>query len=172
MAKSKSLVLQETITQQIFLARGQKVILDADLAKLYGVPTKRFNEQVKRNKGRFPEDFMFQLTKEEADALRSQNATSKTGRGGRRYAPYVFTEHGAIMAANILNSEGAIEISVYVVRAFVKIREELTGHAGLARKIADMEKTYDHQFKVVFTAIRQLIALPTKDTPRIGFKTK
>jgi hypothetical protein len=115
-------------------------MLDSDLAELYGVTTKRLNEQVKRNRQRFPADFMFQLTSDEATNLRSRIATSKQGRGGRRYRPYAFTEHGAIMAASVLNSYRAIEVSIYVARAFVKLREMLRTHKELARKLAELEK--------------------------------
>ncbi len=115
----------ESIEQRILLIRGQKVILDKDLASIYGVQTFRFNEAVKRNQDRFPDDFMFQLTKEEVETLISQNAMSKPGRGGRRTLPYAFTEHGAVMAANILKSPRAVQMSVFVVRAFVKMRELL-----------------------------------------------
>ena len=116
------------IAQAIVLLRGQRVLLDADMAMLYEVPTKRFNEQVKRNLDRFPDDFMFQLTEEEFSALRSQFATSNARRGGRRYLPYAFTEHGTIMAATILNSSRATEVSVYVVRAFVQLRNLLSAN--------------------------------------------
>ena len=114
------------VESRILVLRDHKVILDTDLAELYGVSVKRLNEQVKRNEERFPADFMFQLTPTEHEALRSQFATSKQGRGGRRYPPYAFTEHGAIMAATVLNSERAVEMSVFVVRAFVRLRESLS----------------------------------------------
>jgi hypothetical protein len=121
--------------------RGQKVILDADLARIYGAPTKRLNEQVRRNIKRFPPDFMFRLTADEADSLRSQIATLKSGRGKHpKYLPYAFTENGAIMAANVLNSPEAVRMSVFVVRAFVKMRELLGGTKELARKLADLER--------------------------------
>ena len=125
MAKALRPAPLEDITRAILVLRGQRVLLDAQLAALYGVTTKRLNEQIKRNAGRFPEDFMFQLTAEEATALRSHFATSKTpaGRGGRRYLPYAFTEHGAIQAANVLNSSRAVEMSLYVVRAFVRLNQ-------------------------------------------------
>ncbi len=167
--KKAALIPTERITQTILVIRGQKVILDADLAGLYGVTTKRLNEQIKRNVDRFPSDFMFRLSKVETAALRSQNATTK-GRGGRRYSPYAFTEHGAIMAANVLSSPLATEVSIYVVRAFIKLREELSSHQALARKIAQLEHKYDAQFKVVFDAIRQLMEPPAKKARRIGFK--
>jgi len=164
------LVPVERIERAILLIRGEKVILDADLAELYGVPTGRLNEQVRRNGGRFPSDFMFQLTEEEFLALRSQIAISKAGRGGRRYSPYAFTEHGAIMAANVLSSERAVAASVIVVRAFVRLRQILSSHAELARQLKEMEKTYDSQFKKVFAAIHSLMMPPApRDGGRIGF---
>jgi phage regulator Rha-like protein len=163
------------IEQAILLIRGEKVILDADLAAIYGVPTKRLNEQIRRNMYRFPDDFMFQLTKEEAESLRSQIATSK-GRGGRRYAPYAFTEHGAIMAAAVLNSQRAVQVSVYVVRAFVQLRRMLAQNKELAAKLAALErKVGDHNQKIValIQAIRELMA-PPLERPRkpIGFQTE
>jgi hypothetical protein len=129
------------IARTILVLRGRRVLLDADLAALYGVPTKRLNEQVRRNASRFPSDFMFQLTEDEHQALRSHFATSKTpaGRGGRRYLPYAFTEHGAIMAATVLNSPRAVEVSVYVVRAFVQLRELLGSSRELARRFEQLE---------------------------------
>ncbi len=158
----------ERIERAILLIRDQKVILDTDLARLYGVTTKRLNEQVKRNSGRFPSDFMFQLTAEEkAKVVANCDHLSKL-----KYSPvlpYAFTEHGAIMAASVLNTPKAIEVSVYVVRAFVRIREYLATHKELARKLAVLEKKYDAQFKVVFDALRQLMAPPTKPRRRIGF---
>jgi hypothetical protein len=164
-----ALVPRERIERRILVVRGEKVLLDSDLAALYGVSTKRLNEQVKRNQQRFPPDFMFQLTADEVTVLRSQIATS-SGHGGRRYAPYVFTEHGAIMAANVLSSERAIQVSIYVVRTFIALRQYAASHQFLARRLGQMEKKYDQQFKVVFDAIRQLIEQPAKQTPRIGFK--
>src|SRR5262249_48982538 len=156
--------------RRILFIRGEKVILDSDLAELYGVTTKRLNEQVRRNRDRFPTDFMFQLTEEEFDRLRSQNATSNVGRGGRRSLPFVFTEHGAIMAANILSSQRAIAASVTVVRAFVRLRQMLASHADLARKLEALEKRYDAQFKEVFTAIRALMEPPgASPRKRIGY---
>jgi len=158
----------ERVEQRILLIRGQKVILDSDLADLYGVPTKRLNEQIKRNSERFPADFMFQLTKKEFEILKSQNATSSWG--GRRTPPYAFTEHGSLMAANVLKSKTAIETSILVVRAFMQLREMLASHKDLSRKLSEMEGKYDHQFKVVFDAIRQLMAPPPAGKKRrIGF---
>lgn len=129
-----------SIERMIVTIRGQRVILDRDLAALYGVPTFRFNEAVKRNRARFPDDFMFRLTSGEFTALTSQSAMSKTGRGGRRTPPYAFTEHGAVMVANILRSERAIQMSVFVVRAFVRMRQLLATQRDLAAKLAELEK--------------------------------
>lgn len=160
----------ERIEQSILLIREHKVMLDDDLAKLFGVTTKRLNEQVKRNLDRFPADFMFQLTPEEWEALKSQIATSKKGRGGRRTRPYAFTEHGVLMLANVLNSPTAVQASIQVVRAFVRLRELLASHAELARKLQTLEKKYDAQFKAVFDAIRQLMIPPEPPKRgRIGF---
>ena len=164
-----------SIEQSILLMRGQKVILDIDLAQLYGVEVKRLNEQVRRNFSRFPLDFMFQLTAEESEFLRSQFATLKPlGRGQhRKYLPYAFTEHGAIMAASVLNTEQAVKVSVFVVRAFVKLREVLSTHKQLAAKLAELEsklQQHDGQIQLLFDAIRELMA-PPPDPPRkpIGF---
>lgn len=174
------LVPVESIAQSILLLRGQKVILDADLAALYGVTTKRFNEQVRRNLERFPGDFMFQLTQAEWDALRSQFATLKTGRGQhRKYLPYAFTEHGAIMAATILNSPRATEVSVYVVRAFVQLRDLLAGNKELAAKLAELESrierkldSHDQAIAGLIDAIRELMRPPEPSKKRpIGFVT-
>ena len=167
-----NIVPVERIEKSIYLIRGQKVILDSDLAAIYGIPTFRFNEAVKRNKDRFPDDFMFQLTREEVDILISQNAISKPGRGGRRTLPYVFTEHGAVMAANILKSPLAVQMSVIVVRAFIKMREMLVSHKDLDHKLATLEKKYDKQFKVVFDAIRALMREEEKPNKKIGFEVK
>lgn len=145
-------------------------MLDGDLASLYGVTTKRLNEQVKRNARRFPADFMFQMTSSETENLRSQIATSSSGsHGGRRTLPFVFTEHGAIMAATVLNSPRAVQVSIRVVRAFIGLRQLLESNAALARKLAALERRYDGQFAVVFRAIRELT--PSRAAPRrqIGF---
>jgi hypothetical protein len=167
-----SLVPMERIERAIILVRGEKVMLDSDLAEIYGVETGLLNRAVKRNESRFPSDFMFQLTVEEAESLRCQIGISNEGRGGRRYLPYAFTEHGALMLANVLNSERAAQTSVQVVRAFVKLRQMLASNAELARKLAAMEKKYDAQFKVVFDAIRQLMSPPAKPKREIGFHVK
>lgn len=175
MADKESLVVAENIETRILTIRGQKVMLDADLAELYGVETKRLNEQVRRNSERFPEDFMFQLTSEEFIHLRSQIATSNNpvGRGGRRYLPFVFTEHGAIMAASVLNSPRAVEISVHVVRAFVHLRELVSGHKELAQKLNQLERkvgAHDKAIAEIITAIRELMSPPEPKKKRpIGF---
>src|SRR5246127_3279520 len=161
------------VESRILLLRNQKVILDNDLAELYGVPVRRLNEQVKRNRERFPADFMFQLNLEERESLRSQIATSKPGRGGRRYAPYAFTEHGAIMAATVLNSERAVEMSVFVVRAFVRLREMLSTNQQLAGKIDELEQrldTHDASIQELIEAIRELMAPEPATGRRIGFE--
>jgi phage regulator Rha-like protein len=172
MPKTNAIVPVERIESRILLIRGHKVMLDSDLAELYGVTTKRLNEQVKRNKERFPADFMFHLASHEIKNLRSQFATSNPRRGGRRYRPYAFTEHGAIMAAAVLNTHRAVEVSVYVVRAFVKLREMLRAHKELARKLAELEKRiegHDEEIMALFEAIRQLMEPPEKSPKRIGF---
>lgn len=168
-----NLVPAEFVERRILSIRGQKVIIDSDLAELYGVETKRLNEQVKRNRSRFPEDFVFQLTREEFENLRSQNATSSVGHGGRRIAPYAFTEHGAIMAANILRSNRAIEMSVFVVRAFVRLRSILSTQAEMLRKLEELEDKvgeHDKALGAIVAAIRQLMA-PSEKTSKIGFET-
>jgi len=164
-----NIVSIEQIERQILLLRGQKVLLDVHLAALYGVTTKRLNEQVRRNQSRFPDDFMFQLTLDEVEALRSQIATSKGGRGGRRYAPYVFTEQGVAMLSTVLNSERAIQVNIEIMRAFVRLRQLLASNDRLARKLEVLEKKYDAQFKVVFDAIRQLMTPPEPKKRKIGF---
>jgi len=161
------------IEERILLIRGERVMLDADLAALYGVETKILVKAFKRNLSRFPPDFLFQLSKEEFACLRFQIGTSKKGRGGRRYRPYAFTEHGAIMAASVLNSERAVKVSVYVVRAFVKLREMLAAHKQLARKLAELERRlegHDEQIASLVAAIRELMAPPPASRRRrIGF---
>jgi hypothetical protein len=165
----------ETIAHSIILVRACKVLLDSDLAALYSVSTKRFNEQVRRNLARFPSDFMFQLTDHEVKSLRSQIATLKTARGRhRKYRPYVFTEHGAIMAATLLNSSRAVEMSVYVVRAFVKLRELLASNTELSRRLDELEasssqklETHDQAITGILRMLRELMNPP--QTRAIGF---
>ena len=147
----------ERITKAILLVRGQKVMLDSDLAQLYDVPTKALLQAVKRNEGRFPPDFMFQLDEPEHEALRSQSVTSKGGRGGRRYLPYVFTEQGVAMLSSVLRSERAVLVNVEIMRAFVRLRQMVEDHQELARRVAELEHRYDSQFSAVFEAIRGLM---------------
>jgi len=175
------LLPQEVVEQKIFLIRGQKVMLDKDLAKLYGVSTKRLNEQVKRNINRFPDDFIFQLTKVEfqnlmfhfgTSSLRSQFATSN--RGGRRYFPYVFTEQGVAMLSSVLNSERAAQVNIVIMRVFVKLRHIISTHKDLADKLNELEHKvgkHEEDIKLIFEAIRQMMEPPpAPPKPRIGFK--
>ena len=161
-----------SVESRIFFLRHRRVILDTDLAALYGVPVKRLNQQVKRNQERFPSDFMFQLTSKEHKILRLQIATSKKGSGGRRYLPNVFTEHGAIMAATVLNSERAVQMSVFVVRAFVRLREVLATNRRLASKVDELEKrmeSHDDTIQDLIDAIRELMTPEEEPRERIGF---
>jgi hypothetical protein len=161
------------VESRILILRHRRVILDVDIAHLYGVPVKRLNEQVKRNQERFPSDFMFQLTRKEHAALRSQIATSKKTRGGRRYTPYALTEHGAIMAATVLNSKRAVRMSVFVVRAFVRLREMLATNRRLAGKIAELENgldTHDSVIQDLIEAIKELLTPEARPRRRIGFQ--
>lgn len=176
MATRRTLVPVEHITRAILVLRGHRVLLDAELAALYGVSTGRLNEAVKRNAERFPEDFRFQLTSQEATALISQFATSKPGRGGRRKLPWAFTEHGAIQAANVINSPRAIEMGIYVVRAFVQLRELLASNKGLARRLDQLEAriekklaTHDEAITAMLSAIRELMNPPATKRRGIGF---
>jgi len=166
-----TLIPVEVIERKIYLIRGHKVMLDEDLAEPYDVPIKRLNEQVRRNEKRFPQDFMFQLSGEEAGSLRSQNATLKRGRGRhRKYLPYAFTEQGVAMLSTVLNSDRAIEVNIQIMRTFVKLREMIASHKDLAGRLDELEKKYDAQFRVVFEAIRQLMIQPEpKKKRRIGF---
>jgi len=164
----------ERIERTILLIRNQKVILDADLAKLYGVTTKRLNQQVKRNIARFPEDFMFQLTSEEKMEVVA-NCDHLSRLKFSPASPYAFTEHGAIMAASVLNTPHAIEASIFVVRAFVKFREMITTHKELARNLAELEsrlQNHDEQIQTILEAIRQLMIPPERPRKKIGFELK
>jgi hypothetical protein len=167
----------EVIERRIYFLRGQKVMLDSDLAQLYGVETKVLNQAVRRNGSRFPDDFMFQLTMEEDEGLKSQIVTSndQMGRGGRRKLPNAFTEQGVAMLSSVLNSERAIQVNIAIMRAFVKLRELLITNRELAEKLATLENKYDAQFKVVFQVISLLMdptpAAPPKTNRRIGFGT-
>ena len=155
------------IEQQIFLIRKHKVMIDSHLAELYQVPTKVLNQAMKRHEKRFPKDFMFRLTAEEVSNLKSRVAISNWG--GRRYLPLAFTEQGVAMLSSILNSERAIQVNIEIMRAFVRLRRILAAHKNLARRLDQLEKKYDIQFKVVFDAIRELMAQPEKPRKVIGF---
>ena len=171
MSKSRT-SLVPPIEARILHLRKQRIILDTDLAQLYGVPVKRLNEQIKRNRERFPSDFMFQLTAKEHADLRSQIATSNPSRGGRRYLPYVFTEHGAIMAASVLNSQRAVEMSVFVVRAFVRLRELVSKNRKLAGKIDELDRkleSHDTAITDLIEAIKELMAPEPASPRKIGF---
>jgi len=167
-----ALIPRKQIEQTILVIRGHRVMLDTDLAKLYGVTTSNLNKAVKRNSERFPEDFMFRLSAQETAALTFQIGISKPrGRGGRRNAPYVFTEQGVAMLSSVLHSKRAIQVNIGIMRAFVQLREMITSSKGLARRLNELEKKYDGQFRVVFEAIRELMAEPESKPRRIGFKT-
>jgi hypothetical protein len=173
---SKTLAIPvKRIEKAILLFRGQRVMLDRDLATLYGVETGALNRAVKRNVQRFPEDFMFQLTREEAERLRCQTGISKLGRGGRRYLPFVFTEQGVAMLSTVLNSERAIEVNIAIMRVFVRLREMMATHKELAYKLAELEERlegHDEQIQSIFEAIRQLMTPPERPRRRIGFEAK
>jgi hypothetical protein len=172
-APSDALVPVDLIERRIFLLRGHKVMLDSDLADLYQVLTKRLNEQVRRNAERFPDDFMFKLTLEEVTNLMSQFATSSLSHGGRRKPALAFTEHGVAMLSSVLRSERAVQVNIAIMRAFTRLREMLTGHGDLVRKLDALEKKYDNQFRIVFDAIRQLMEPPADiSKKRIGFQTE
>jgi hypothetical protein len=169
--KTPALVLTTLIERQIYFIRGHRVMLDSELAELYEVPTKVFNQAVARNRNRFPEDFMFQITNEEDQLLRSQFVTSKKGRGGRRYRPFVFTEQGVAMLSSVLNSDRAVQVNIAIMRAFVRLREMLASNAELSAKLHALEKKYDSRFQVVFQAIRKMMAGPSNpNRGRIGFR--
>jgi hypothetical protein len=171
MKSTPGLIPLERIQQQILLLRGQKIILGQHLAELYGVPVKVLNQAVRRNRERFPDDFMFQLDTVELDNLKSQIVTSSWG--GSRMAPYAFTEQGVAMLSSVLRSPRAVHVNIAIMRAFVRLRELLLTNAELARKLADLERKYDSQFKAVFDAIRQLMAPPPPPPkPEIGFHVK
>ena len=184
-------LIKKTDDSLIYIIRGQKVMLDEDLARIYGVQTRRLNEQVKRNLARFPKDFMFQLTEKEHEILLSQIVTAsseskeevlmsqiatskKDGRGGRRKLPYVFTEHGTVMLASVLNSPKAVHASIQVVKAFVRLRELIANNKILSKRLDELEENYDKKFAVVFDAIRRLMAPPQKtgERKRVGYRRK
>jgi len=170
---SGPILKMEDVVGKIFMYRGQKVMIDSDLAELYEIPTKRLVEQVKRNIARFPDDFMSQLTKEEAEVLKSQNAASKAGRGGRRYLPYTFTEQGVAMLSSVLKSPRAVQVNIAIMRAFVKMREIASDQKAILRKIEALERAsiaHDEKIKLVFGAIRELTTVSKKPGRQIGFK--
>tara|TARA_B100001964_G_C13977733_1_gene484782 strand:- start:162 stop:671 length:510 start_codon:yes stop_codon:yes gene_type:complete len=167
---SHDLIPSEVIKTKIFFFRGKKVMIDHDLAELYEVSTKVLNQAVKRNKDRFPEDFMFQLTEDEFQDLKSQFVTSSSEHGGRRYTPFVFTEQGVAMLSGVLTSDRAIMVNIQIMRTFTKMREMLRENDDLRFKIEFLEKQYDEQFVMVFEAIRRLTNETTTDDEDIGFK--
>lgn len=172
---SSLIIPNEIIQNKIFLLRNKRIILDKDIARMYGVSTSRLNEQVKRNLKRFPDDFMFQLSKEEFNTLISQIATSKIKRGGTRKLPYAFTEQGVAMLSSVLKSERAISVNIQIVRVFVKLREILSTHIELANKLKELElkiESHDEQITTLFEAINQLLLPPEKPKPPIGFLVK
>lgn len=163
-------VPMEVIRAKIYLIRGQKILIDSDLAEMYGVETKNLNKAVKRNISRFPQDFMFQLTSEESASLRFQIGTSKKpGHGGRRYNPYVFTEQGVAMLSSVLNSVQAVQVNIAIMRAFVQMRELAASNRAIANRLNELEQKYDSQLRVVFDAIREMMEPPAKRVRKIGF---
>lgn len=166
---SETLVPMERVEKAILLIRGQKVLLDRDLAELYGVETRVLKQAVRRNSERFPEDFMFVVNEEEFENWRSQFVISNEDRMGLRYPPMAFTEQGVAMLSSVLRSPQAIKVNIAIMRAFVKLREILASHADLARKLEELKAKYDEQFRIVFDAIRQLMKPPEKERRKIGF---
>jgi hypothetical protein len=169
--KMTTLIPIELIASKIYLIRSSKVMLDRDLAELYDVETKQLKRAVRRNINRFPEDFMFQLTKEEYQSLRSQFGTLKRG-AHSKYTPMAFTEQGVAMLSSVINSDRSIEVNIAIMRAFVKLREMMATHSDLKRKIESMEKKYDEQFQIVFEAIKQLLTEEEKPKKKIGYTVK
>ena len=165
----------EVVMNKIHLIRNHKVMLDMDLAELYQVTSKRLNERVKRNASRFPDDFMFQLTEQEWESLRSQIATSKKGRGGRRYAPFAFTEHGVLMLSSVLNSERAVQVNIQIMRIYTKLKGMLLTHKDILLKLEKLERKtskHDENFKIVFDYLNELLNPKTEPMRKIGFKQK
>jgi hypothetical protein len=169
-----AIILAKRVSTKILVLRNQKVILDSDLAELYGVPVRQLNQQIKRNSDRFPSDFLFAVTAAEYEDLRSQNVISSSGHGGRRYLPHAFTEHGAIMAATVLNSKRAIEMSIFVVRAFVQMRQATVFNQNVVSKLAELEARldgHDGELQGLVDAIRELVEPLPANNRRIGFET-
>lgn len=172
-ANSLEPIAAPAIEKRIFVVRGRQVMLDEDLADLYGVETKRLIQQVKRNLKRFPEDFMLQLDKAEVEALRSQIATSNDGRGGRRYAPYVFTEQGVAMLSGVLRSDRAIAVNIEIMRTFVELRRVASSYAAIEKRLEEIERElggHDEQLHQIFKALRQLISPPARPKRPVGFR--
>lgn len=169
-ADSRSVIPTERIERSILLIRGQKVILDSDLAELYGVETRALVQAVQRNRERFPGDFMFQLTREEFDNLRSQSVISSPGWGGHRYPPYAFTEQGVAMLSSVLCSQRAVQVNIEIMRALVRLREMVASHRDLARRLDELEQRYDAPFRAVFDVMRQLMVPPAQPRRRLGFR--
>lgn len=170
--RSRAAATAAMIANHIYAVRGQRVMLDRDLAELYGVPTRTLNQAVKRNRSRFPADFMFQLTAGEVRSLRSQIVISNASRGGRRYQPFAFTQEGVAMLSAVLKSERAVQVNIAIMRAFVSLREMAVSYRNLARKLGELERRCDHHdqnIKVVFDALKQLIHAPEKPRRPIGF---
>jgi hypothetical protein len=172
MKKRLGMVPIERIENSIYFIRNEKVMLDRDLASLYGTSTKVLKQAVRRNGRRFPEDFMFVLDRDEFQIWRSQYVTSKSDQKGLRYAPMAFTEHGILMLSSVLQSEQAIQVNIQIMRTFVQLRRMLASNAELSRKLNDLELKYDRQFKVVFEAIRELMTPPPPKIKPIGFRAK
>ena len=174
--KTKALTLsEETVERRIYTVRNQRVMLDSDLAELYEVPTGTFNQAVKRNLERFPKDFMMRLTTRDVRSLRSQIVISNEGRGGRRYLPHAFTEHGIAMLSSVLNSPRAVQVNIGIIRVFMHLRNVAKTHEELLRKVEEMEKKYDNNFRIVFTAIKELVEpafAPVTPKRRIGFQSE
>lgn len=167
------MVTDGLVVNKIYIIRGQKVMLDSDLAELYQVETKRLKEAVRRNMSRFPEDFMFELTKHEVDSLRSQIATSKTGRGGARYLPLAFTEQGVAMLSSILNSETAIQVNIQIIRVFTKMKQVILDHKDILLQLEKIERKltqHDEDIALIFQCLKQLLNPPEQERPKIGFK--
>lgn len=171
MSKTNPALPEEVVQNKIFIIRNKKVMLDRDLAALYGVETRTLNQAVKRHLERFPEDFMFQLTLEETNFSRSHFVTLKRGQN-IKYLPYAFTEHGILMLSSVLNSRRAIQVNIQIMRTFAKLRELMASHTELRNKIEEMEKKYDYQFRAVFDAIKHLLEPPEKQKKPIGFHAK
>jgi len=170
MGDKKALVPEEVIVRKILFVRGEKVLLDRDLAELYGVETRVLKQAVRRNRKRFPKDFMFELTKQEFEDWRSQFVISKSDKMGLRYRPMAFTEQGVAMLSSVLNSDRAIEVNIAIMRAFVQLRKMIASNEELARKLDELEEKYDEQFRIVFDAIHALIEHEEKPPKKIGFE--